>query len=330
MSSASVIQQRILTGIQSTGPPHLGNLLGAIQPAVALSNATSHLCYYFIADLHSLTSLKSAEQRHTYTQEIARVWLSCGLDAEKHLLYRQSRVPEVCELTWYLSCFTPYPMLSNAHAFKEKAQHLAQVSAGLFSYPVLMSADILLYQAHQVPVGKDQQQHLEMARDIAQHFHQHYGETFVLPQGLIQRETQLVLGTDGQKMSKSYRNVISPFAPEKELKKQIFSIQTDSTPLAKPKNPDTCTVFQLYKLLASDQETQELREKYEKGGYGYGDAKKELLSLMLKTFAKARERYDYWKQHPKVLEDILQEGEKRARVVARGTLQLVRSRLGFD
>ena len=240
---------RILTGIQSSGRPHLGNILGAIQPAINLSKDPGNESLFFIADMHSLTTVKDGETRKNNTYAIAAAWLACGFDTEKNLFYRQSRVPEVCELTWYLNCFTPYPMLTNAHSFKDKSDRLADVNAGIFVYPVLMAADIILYDANYVPVGKDQKQHLEMTRDIASSFNHQFGETFVIPEPIINEDVMIIPGTDGQKMSKSYDNIIDIFQPDKQLKKQIMSIVTDSTPLEEPKNPDTCTVFALYKMV---------------------------------------------------------------------------------
>ena len=253
---------RILTGIQSSGKPHLGNLLGAIVPAIKLSQQPGNESLFFIADLHSLISIKDANQRMENTRAVAAAWLAFGFDVEKNLLYRQSQIPEVCELTWYLNCLTPYPMLANAHSFKDKSDRLADVNAGLFIYPVLMAADIILYNANFVPVGKDQKQHLEMARDIATTFNGLYGDTFVVPEAKIEESVMTIPGTDGQKMSKSYGNIIDIFLPEKELKKQIALIVTDSTPLEVPKDPDKDNVFAIYKLIATPEQTADLRKKY--------------------------------------------------------------------
>ncbi|HLT74592.1 MAG TPA: tryptophan--tRNA ligase, partial [Ohtaekwangia sp.] len=261
---------RILTGIQSSGRPHLGNLLGAIIPAIELSKRPGNESFFFIADLHSLTTIKDSETRTNNVRAVAAAWLAFGFDIEKNYLYRQSRIPEVCELTWYLNCLTPFPMLANAHSFKDKSEKLSDVNAGLFTYPVLMTADIILYDAHFVPVGKDQRQHLEIARDIATAFNNQYGETFVVPEAKIEETVMTIPGTDGQKMSKSYGNIIDIFLPEKELLKQIKTIITDSTPLEEPKNPDTDNVFAIYSLLATPEQKQALREKYLAGNYGYG------------------------------------------------------------
>ena len=321
---------RILTGIQSSGKPHLGNLLGAILPAIQLSRQANNESLFFIADLHSLTTIKDAEVRKENTKAVAAAWLACGFDTEKNLFYRQSRVTEVTELTWFLNCFTPFPMLANAHSFKDKSDRLADVNAGLFVYPVLMASDILLYDANFVPVGKDQVQHLEITRDIASIFNNRYGETFVVPEAKVDERIMTIPGTDGQKMSKSYGNTIDIFLPEKELKKQVMSIITDSTPLEQPKDPETDTVFKLYSLLASDTATEELRQKYLGGNYGYGHAKKELLDLILTHFAKERETFNYYMANEHELEAKLQEGEARARKIAQKLLGKVRERLGFN
>lgn len=320
---------RILTGIQSSGKPHLGNLLGAIIPAIKLSQQPGNESLFFIADLHSLTTIKDAETRVHNVRAVAAAWLAFGFDIEKNYLYRQSRIPEVCELTWYLNCFAPYPMLANAHSFKDKAEKLADVNAGLFTYPVLMTADIILYDAEFVPVGKDQRQHLEMARDIASSFNNQYGDTFVIPEARIEEQVMTIPGTDGQKMSKSYGNIIDIFLPDKELRKQIMGIVTDSTPLEAPKNPETDNVFALYRLLATPEETQALHAKYVAGNFGYGNAKQALFELIVSKFAREREAYQYYMSNPAELDNKLEQGEARARVIARGVLERVRKKLGF-
>lgn len=320
---------RILTGIQSSGVPHLGNILGAIMPAIEMCRDEKNDSFIFIADLHSLTTLKDAATRKYNVYSVAAAWLAFGLDVNKTIFYRQSMVTEVCELTWYLSCFTPYPMLVNAHSFKDKSDRLHDVNAGLFTYPVLMAADILLYDANYVPVGKDQLQHLEMTRDIASSFNHKLGETFVIPEAKINQQVMIVPGTDGQKMSKSYNNYINIFLPEKELKKQVMSIVTDSTPLEAPKNPDTCNVFALYKLIAGKEDTEELRKKYLSGGFGYGHAKTALFELILNTYKTPRELFNTYINNTSELEKILQFGEEKARVVAKQTLGRVRKKLGF-
>ena len=320
---------RILTGIQATGTPHLGNILGAIVPAIELSKKTENESFLFIANMHTLTQIKDAEVLKKNTYEIAAAWLAFGLDTEKTYFYRQSDIPETCELSWYLSCFFPYQRLTLAHSFKDKADRLGDVNVGLFTYPMLMAADILLYDAEVVPVGKDQLQHLEMARDVGARFNNQMGEVFVLPQAELQENTKYVPGTDGNKMSKSRGNIINIFLPEKELKKQVMSIETDSTPLEEPKNPDTCKVFTIYSLIATEDKTQALREKYLAGNFGYGHVKTELLNLILETYAKEREIFAYYMDNLPELEKKLQEGAEKTRKIAQETLQRVRKSLGM-
>jgi len=320
---------RILTGVQSTGTPHLGNLLGAVLPAIALSKASENDSFLFIADLHSLTQIKNGETLRENTFATAATWLACGLDIEKTHFYRQSDVSEVTELAWYLNCFFPYQRLTLAHSFKDKAETLSDVNAGLFSYPMLMAADILLYDAEIVPVGKDQLQHLEITRDVAARFNHQMGETFVLPQAKIQKNEQYIPGTDGQKMSKSKNNTINVFLEEKQLRKQIMQIKTDSTPLEDPKDPDSCTVFQLYQLMATPEATEALRSRYVAGGMGYGHAKTALFELLLERFKKERESFDYYYQNPEEVEIALAKGAQKARKVAQEVLLRVRSKIGY-
>ncbi|MEQ9443076.1 MAG: tryptophan--tRNA ligase [Cyclobacteriaceae bacterium] len=320
---------RILTGIQSSGKPHLGNILGAIQPAIQLSKDENNESFFFIADLHSLTTIKDAETRNANVNAVAAAWLACGFDTEKNVFYRQSKIPEVCELTWYLNCFTPFPMLANAHSFKDKADRLADVNAGLFIYPVLMASDIILYDANFVPVGKDQQQHLEITRDIATTFNHQYGEIFVVPEVKIDESRMTIPGTDGQKMSKSYQNTIDIFLPEKKLRKQIMSIVTDSTPLEEPKATEGDTVFTLYSLLANDAQIAEMQANYQGGNYGYGHAKQALFELVLEQFSEEREKYDYYTTNLPELHQELEKGEAKAREVAHKVLSRVREKLGY-
>jgi tryptophanyl-tRNA synthetase len=321
---------RVLTGIQSSGRPHLGNILGAIVPAIQLAKEENNESFIFIADLHSLTTIKDGEDRKENVRAVAAAWLAFGLDLSKTVFYRQSRIPEVTELTWYLSCYTPYPMLANAHSFKDKSDRLSDVNAGLFSYPVLMAADILLYKADMVPVGKDQLQHLEMTRDIASSFNHKLGEDIlVLPEPMISENVKIVPGTDGQKMSKSYNNYIDIFLPEKQLKKNINTIITDSTPLEEPKNPDTCNVFKLYSLVADQIQTEDLREKYLAGNFGYGHAKAAFLQLILEKYGEQRRIFDHYMTHPQDLETKLAEGEVKAKKSAAELLDKVRGKLGF-
>ena len=320
---------RILTGIQSSGKPHLGNLLGAILPAIELSKNETNESLFFIADLHSLTTVKDARARIENTMAVAATWLACGFDTDKNLLYRQSQILEVCELSWYLSCFTPFPMLANAHSFKDKSDKLFDVNAGLFIYPVLMTSDIILYDADYVPVGKDQIQHLEIAKDIAGAFNRQYGEVFVLPKAKVDQNIMIIPGTDGQKMSKSYGNTLDIFLPEKQLKKQVMSIVTDSTPLQEPKNPDNCNIFNIYSLLANATDIEAMRNNYVRGGYGYGHAKNELFELILTRFCKERELFNYYMSNQKELIKKLEVGEAKAKKIAKGTLRKVRKSLGY-
>lgn len=320
---------RILTGIQSTGTPHLGNILGAIRPAIQMADESNNQAFLFIANLHSLTVIKDAEQVKKNVLGVAAAWLAFGLDTDKHIFYRQSDIPEVAELTWYLSCFTPYPMLANAHSFKDKSDRLADVNAGLFTYPVLMAADILLYNANFVPVGKDQLQHLEMTRDIASKFNHQMGETFVIPEAKVQENTMYVPGTDGQKMSKSYGNFINIFEADKPLRKTIMKIVTDSKGVEESKDPDTCNVFNIYKLIASPEKTAQMRENYIKGGYGYGAAKQELFDVIVAEFAKERDTFNMLMQNPQIIEEKLFAGASKARLVAKEVLDKTREKLGF-
>jgi len=319
---------RILTGIQSSGRPHLGNLLGAIIPAIKLSKLPGNESFFFIADLHSLINIKDPKVREENVRAIAAAWLAFGFDVEKNLLYRQSRIPIVCELTWYLNCITPFPMLENAHAFKDKSGKLSDVNAGLFTYPVLMTADIILYNANFVPVGKDQKQHLEMARDIATTFNNLYGETFVVPEAKIEEDTMTIPGTDGQKMSKSYGNIIDIFLPDKELLKQIKTIVTDSTPVEAPKNPDKDNVFAIYKLIATSEQAETLRQKYLAGNFGYGHAKQELYELILEKFKHEREAYNHYMGSDE-LDKTLNRCEEKATAIATQVIEKVRKKLGF-
>lgn len=320
---------RILTGVQSTGTPHLGNILGAIIPAIEMSNNRTNDSFLFIADLHSLTQIKDAETLRQNTLSTAAAWLACGLDINTTVFYKQSDVPQATELAWYLSCFFPFSRLELAHSFKDKASRLEDINGGLFSYPMLMAADILLYDAHVIPVGKDQLQHIEMTRDVASRFHAKMGETFVLPKAKIQEQTKLIPGTDGQKMSKSKNNVIDIFQNDKKLRKQIMSIKTDSTPLEEPKDWNTCNCFALYELLASAEEIAEMKKNYEGGNYGYGHAKQALFDLICKQFSDERERYNHYIAHPEEIAQALALGAEKAKAVANKVLSRVRQKLGY-
>ncbi len=321
---------RILTGIQSTNVPHLGNILGAILPAIELSRKPENESLFFIADLHTLTSKKDAEFIRESTKAVAATWLAFGLDPQKTIFYRQSRVPQVTELTWYLNCFTPFPMLANAHSFKDKSERLSDVNAGLFTYPVLMAADILLYDAQYVPVGKDQMQHLEIAADIANSANHKMGQQlFVVPEGKIDLRVMIVPGTDGQKMSKSYNNFINIFLPEKELKKVVMGIVSDSKTLEEPKDPNTDNTFRLYELLATPIQAEELRSKYLAGNFGYGHAKTALFELILDKFKEQRLAFDHYMKHPDLLEKELAIGEAKASKIANEKLKAIRAVLGY-
>ena len=320
---------RLLTGIQATGVPHLGNILGAILPGIELSKQAGNEAFYFIADLHSITQVKDAQLLKHNTYATAAAWLAFGLDTQKNTFYRQSRVPQVTELTWYLDCFTPFPMLANAHSFKDKKDRLNDVNVGLFNYPALMAADIILYDANWVPVGKDQVQHLEITRDIAGAFNNKLGETFVLPEAKVDERVMIVPGTDGQKMSKSYNNYIDIFLPEKDLKKQVMSIVTASTPLEEPKDSANCNVFKLYKLIASAEQTTALENNYRKGGYGFGHAKNEFYDLLLTVFQEPRKIFNHYMNNIPELEKQLVIGENRASKIANETLTRVRGKLGL-
>lgn len=321
---------RILTGIQSTGVPHLGNLLGAIIPAIEMANQSDNESFLFIANLHTLTQIKDGKTLRENTYAVAAAWLAFGLDTQKSVFYRQSDVTETTELTWYLDCFFPYQRLTLAHSFKDKAGRLEDVNAGLFTYPMLMAADILLYDAEIIPVGRDQMQHIEIARDVASRIHNQIGkELFVLPKGQVVENIKVIPGTDGEKMSKSRENYINIFQSNKKLRKQVMSIQTDSTPLEEPKDPDTCNVFNIYRLIASEAEVQEMRHNYEAGGYGYGHAKKALFELLCTKYAAQREKFTYYMEHKEELDKALEIGAQKARKIADKTLARVRKELGY-
>lgn len=322
---------RILTGVQSSGIPHLGNILGAIEPAIKLSKESKNDSLFFIADFHSLTSVRDADLMRENTYATAAAWLAFGLDTDRTIFYKQSDVPEVCELNWYLNCFTPMPMLENAHSFKDKSAKFSKdkISAGLFTYPVLMAADILLYNAEVVPVGKDQKQHLEITRDIARSFNHQYGDTFVIPESKIAEDVMTIPGTDGQKMSKSYGNFINLFLPDKKLRKVVMSIQTDSTPMEEPKVAETCNVFKLYKLLASEAQIAEMKANYEAGNYGYGHAKQALYEVIIDKFATERAAFSKYMDDTSLIDTELKKGAEKARAIATEVLANVKTKLGY-
>ncbi|MBD40988.1 MAG: tryptophan--tRNA ligase [Flavobacteriaceae bacterium] len=319
---------RVLTGIQSTGTPHLGNILGAIIPAIELSKKHND-SFLFIADLHSLTQIKDGTELKQNTYSTAATWLSFGLDPKKTIFYKQSDIPITTELAWILSSYFPYQRLTLAHSFKDKSNDLKNINAALFTYPMLMAADILLYDADYVPVGKDQIQHLEITRDVASKFNNLHGETLIMPQAIVDDNTKLIIGTDGQKMSKSKNNIINIFLPDNQLKKQIMSIKTDSLPIESPKNPNKCNVFALYSLIAKEKEVKQMKENYENGGFGYGEAKNELFELILETYSKQRETYNYLMENKNEIDEILKEGSIKAKKVADEVIKRVKSKLGI-
>ena len=320
---------RILTGVQSTGIPHLGNLLGAVLPAIHMASTSENESFLFIADLHSITQIKEGEQLSKNTFATAAAWLACGLDVNKTIFYRQSDVSQVTELAWFLSCFFPYQRLTLAHSFKDKADQLEDVNAGLFTYPMLMAADILIYDAEVVPVGKDQLQHLEITRDVANRFNHQMGNTFVLPKAQIQKETHYVIGTDGNKMSKSKNNIINIFQSDKALHKQIMSVKTDSKTIEEPKDPENCNVFKLFSLIADPGPIEDLKKQYLAGGMGYGHAKQALFRLMVERFKTEREKFNYYQDHPEEVEVALAKGAVKASKIADEVLLRVRRKLGL-
>ena len=319
---------RILTGIQSTGTPHLGNILGAIIPAIELSKKNNE-SFLFIADLHSLTQIKDPEELKENTYSTAATWLAFGLNPQKTIFYKQSDIPITTELAWILSSYFPYQRLTLAHSFKDKSNDLKNVNAALFTYPMLMAADILLYDANYVPVGKDQIQHLEITRNVASKFNNLHGETLIIPEAITDENTKLIIGTDGQKMSKSKSNIINIFLSDKQLKKQIMSIKTDSLPIESIKNPNTCNVFKLYSLIGNDAQVKQMKENYERGGYGYGEAKSQLFKLILETYSKQRNTYNYLMDNRSEIDQILKEGSIRAKKIADQVIKRVKSKLGI-
>lgn len=318
-----------LSGIKPTSIPHIGNHLGMIQPAIALQN--THQCRYFIADYHALTTVHDAAKMREYSHGIAAYFIAFGLDPEVSVFYRQSDLPQVCELAWILSCVTSMGLLERAHAWKaakDRGNEGAELH-GLFAYPVLMAADILINDADVVPVGKDQIQHVEMTRDMAERFNFTFGDTFKLPLPLVSEKLHTIPGLDGRKMSKSYDNTINLLLPPKKLKQQVMKIVTDSTPIDQPKDPDACNVFNIYKLFASEEQIADLREKYATPGFGYGHAKLALLSLLESIAAGPREKYDALMSHPDDLEDILRMGAEKARPTIDNILQKARDAVGY-
>lgn len=322
-------QLRSLTGIRPSGDLHLGNYLGAIAPGLTLQE--QHECLYFIADMHSLTTTKDPQALRSHTYDIVAAWIALGLDTQKHLIYRQSDLPQVAEFAWYLSCVTGFGLLSKAHSYKDASAHGKEVNHGVFAYPVLMAADIILYDADVVPVGKDQKQHVEMARDMAGSFNALYGaEILKLPTPLIREEVMVIPGLDGRKMSKSYNNTIPLFSSEKELRKKIMSLKTDSTSVEDPKELKNTLLGDLFKLFASTDQFTDLESRLGAGGLGWGHAKQELFELINASISEARLEYQKLRTNEQKLDAILRDGAKRAFDIAQPILQKVRIAQGFQ
>jgi tryptophanyl-tRNA synthetase len=320
---------RILTGIQPSGKLHWGNYFGAMKSMFDLQ-AKGEEIFMFIANYHAMTTVRDGSALREMTRDVALDYLACGLDPEKSIIYRQSDVKEVQELAWYLSCLAPMGLLERCHSYKDKLAHGLEANHGLFAYPALMAADILLYQSQLVPVGKDQKQHLEVTRDLAIRFNNHFGDILTVPDAYISTEVAVIPGLDGQKMSKSYNNTIELFGEGKPVRKKFMSIKTDSTPMGEPMNPDTCNVFALYKLMATPEELEALRKNYlENPEFGYGHAKQLLFEKYTEYFAAAREKRKELLANPQKVEDILQDGASRARKVADATMAKVRAAVGL-
>lgn len=319
--------RRSLTGIKPTGTPHVGNLMGAIRPALALQD--SYEAFYFIASYHALTTVQDAQKMRAHILDVGATWLALGLDPARTVLFSQHDVPQICELSWILSCVTSKGMLDKGHAFKDAEANDRDLNAGIYTYPVLMAADILMFGSDVVPVGKDQKQHVEIARDIAGRFNHTFGETFRLPEPLIRPEVATVPGLDGRKMSKSYGNAVEIFLPTKVLRKKLMGMKTDSTPMEAPKDPDTCNIFGLYKLFATPEQSADLAAQYRAGGMGYGHAKQALYEVMDAFLAEPRVRYEHLIAHPEQVFEVLAAGGERARAVASTTMAQVRDRVGL-
>jgi tryptophanyl-tRNA synthetase len=320
---------KILTGIQSTGIPHLGNILGAINPIIELSKNNNFKTFAFIADLHSLTTIKNATDRRNYVNSVAASFITLGYDMKNNYLYRQSKIPQITELNWYLNCFTPYSLLNKSHSFKDKSDNLKDINAGLFTYPVLMTSDILLFDANIVPVGKDQKQHLEITRDIAQKFNKNYYKIFTLPEPLINENVMIIPGTDGRKMSKSYDNFINIFASEKDLQKQINKIITPVKTLEEPKDYKNCIIFKIYSLLANDVQINTIKQNYINGNYGFSHAKRELLELILEKYKEQRYIFNNLINDTNSIEETLLINEEKVKQIAQVKINEVKEVLGF-
>jgi tryptophanyl-tRNA synthetase len=319
---------RILSGIQPSGKLHLGNYFGMMKPAVEMQQEGE--AFLFIADYHALTTVTDPGMLRTATRDVALDFLACGLDPERTVFFRQSDVPEVTELTWLLSVVTPMGLLERCHSYKDKVARGIPANHGLFAYPVLMAADILAYQSNVVPVGRDQKQHVEVTRDIALKFNNQYGDVFTIPEPSIREHVAVVPGVDGQKMSKSYNNQIDLFGAEKEIRSRVMRIVTDSKGLAEPKDPDTCNVFALYRLLATDEEREAMAARYREGGFGYAEGKKALFEKLWAVLEPFRRRREELERDPDAVDAILRRGSERARAEARRTLQAARRAVGLD
>ncbi|MCP8898652.1 tryptophan--tRNA ligase [Gilvimarinus xylanilyticus] len=329
-------KQRVLTGITTTGTPHLGNYVGAIRPAIAASEDPAFESFYFLADYHALIKCHDAERVEQSRREIAATWLALGLNTEKAVFYRQSDVPEIPELCWFLTCMAAKGLMNRAHAYKAAVAANEEagedpdygITMGLYNYPVLMAADILMFNANKVPVGRDQIQHIEMARDIAARFNHHYGDHFVLPEAVVDDKVATLNGLDGRKMSKSYNNTIPLFLPEKKLKKHINKIKTNLLEPGEAKDPDTSTVFQIWEAFASDEQVSEMRQKFA-DGIAWGEAKRELFELINGQIGESREKYFELMERPADIEEILQAGAVKAREHSAPLLEKVRRAVGL-
>lgn len=320
-------RKRILSGIKPTGKPHLGNYLGFLKPAMGLQE--SHEVFYFIADYHALTTVRNAEELRENTYDLVAVFAALGMDFDRHAFFRQSDIPEHVELAWVLSCVTPMGLLERAHAYKDARAHNQEVNHGLFAYPVLMAADILIYDSDEVPVGKDQKQHLEITRDVAQRFNRQYGETLVVPEPRIEEAVATIPGIDGRKMSKSYNNVLPLFSTEKELRKAVMRIVTDSKSVEEAKDPESCNVFQIFRHFASEADRKAWAERYRAGGMGYGEIKQATFEAINAEIAHHRDRYFENRPDTAKLDAILARGAEQARAVAHAVMDRVRSRVGL-
>ena len=329
-------QQRVLTGITTSGPPHLGNYVGAIRPAIEASRSGEFESFFFLADYHALIKAQDADLVHQSTLEIAAAWLALGLDTDRVTFYRQSDIPEIPELTWLLTCMTAKGLMNRAHAYKAAVQTNVDagededtaINMGLFSYPILMAADILMFNAHKIPVGRDQIQHVEMARDIAQRFNHHYGEHFVLPAAQVDDDVAILQGLDGRKMSKSYGNTIPLFLTEKKLKKHINKIKTNLLEPGEPKDPDTSAVFQIWQAFANKDQIQQMRAEFA-NGIAWGEAKRQLFELVNEQLREPREKYLQLLENPAEVEAVLQQGAQKARKQSSALIADVRSAVGI-